>query len=176
MKTHWNRQFYSVTPIEPARNIFILPAFVLGAPEWSGASTLLSLYSFGNTDYKFSLKLPITEFGENFVPSIRYVEDGIVYRFKLWEAGTLYFPVYNGEKIGLNAVLEIWSLNTEDAPVLDENQNLYSSVFTFPSIQSYNTAVFPQEILLTLVPTPDPIPPDTFCNPFCENLNVLCSS
>jgi len=176
MKTHWSKKFNSPNVINPRRNTFLLPSFTLAPSTWSGASLLLSLYSFGNTDYSFSLKLPIVAFGENFVAAVRWVSNGIVYRYKLWDDGVLYFPVYNGERIGLNAVLEIWSVETTEAPDLLDNYIFYSSVFTFPPNCCPCLAEFGNEILLTLLPTPDPIPPDTFCNPFCENLQTLCNT
>lgn len=169
------KAFSTPTISAPQRTNFIIPSFTLSVPTWAGASSLLGIYDVGNTDYKFSLKLPIAEFGTAFVPALRYVEDGVVYRFKLWEAGVLYFPVYNGEKIGYNAKLEIWSINSSSAPDLESDKSLPSSLLTLPSNCNCNPVVNSQ-ILLTESALPDPIAPDTYCNPFCENLYTLCNS
>lgn len=176
MKKQWRRKFERATVVEPTRNAFILPAFIHSVPTWADASLLLALYPINNADYKFSFKLPLSEFGTAFIPAIRWVEDGIVHRFKFWEGGVLYFPVYNGERIGYNAILEIWTVDSDEAPELEEAQSLISSIFEFPANCNKCGDPVVGDITLIADDVPDDIPPDTNCNPFCENLSTLCNS
>lgn len=158
MKTHWFNQFAEPTLKQPSRTTFVLPAFTLNPDTWAGASQLLATWSFENATYAFSLKLPLSQFGENFVAAVSWIEDGVTIRYVLWEDAdaVLYHPLYNGEKIGENALLEIWSLNTDQAPTLDDDETFYSSVFDIaPTCPC--TTVIASQTLLTSVPLPDPI-------------------
>lgn len=158
MKTHWFNQFDEPALKKPERTEFILPAFTLPPDTWAGASQLLATWSFENSTYAFSLKLPIEEFGENFVAAVSYIDGDTTIRFKLFDndLAVLYFPIYNGEKLGENALLEIWSVETDEAPTLEDNEVLISSVFDIAPTCPCTTAIV-SETLLTSVPLPEPI-------------------
>lgn len=162
------KKFSEAQVTQPLRKTMTLPAFTLATPTWLGASQRLSEYAVGNTDYYFSFKTPIRKFGINFIPAIRWKLDNKLYRFKLWDdsLAVLYFPVYSGEKIGLNAVMEIWSINTVAAPSLSAAKVFSSSVLVFPA-PGCGCTVTPENINLT-AQTPIELPPYAHCNPFCD--------
>jgi len=167
-------KFRDANSIEAQRKKIIIPSFTLSVPVWAGASALLAQFPIGNTDYYFSFKLPFTVFGSNFVPAIRWKLDDTCYRFVFWEnsKAVLYYPVYAGERIGLSAVLEIWSINSSSAPVLTSNTTLYSSQIVFPeAITSPGCACEnPDESITLTQQAASVLPPYAFCNPFCNNL------
>ena len=162
------------TIVQPERATFVVPAFTLSAAAWAGSSNILAEFPFENDDYQFSLKLPIAQFGSAFIAAIRWVEDDVIRRFKLWDDSTavLFFPVYDGERIGLNARLEIWSLNTADAPTLVADYVFSSSVLAFPStlLGCSTQCAVPSASLTLTQATPSSLPPSAYCNPFCNNL------
>lgn len=168
-------KYSAATVIQPERVGFVVPDFLLSVPVWSGASTVLAEFPIGNTNYYFSLKLPIAAFGSNFIAAIRWKVSDTCYRYKLWDnaLGVLYYPIYAGERIGLNATLEIWSINSASAPTLDADTTLYSSVLVFPSGDiGTGCSCDPPSSIVTLVQTAaSPQPPASYCNPFC---NTLC--
>jgi len=162
------------TIIQPERAKFVVPAFVLAAEAWAGSSNILAEFPFENDDYQFSLKLPITAFGSDFIAAIRWIEDDIIRRFKLWDDidAILFFPLYNGERIGLNARLEIWSINSVEDPTLDDDYTLLSSVLVFPStlLGCSTVCTVPESSLTLTQAVPSSLPPSAYCNPFCNNL------
>lgn len=175
MRIQHYRKHSKGSVIDPTRTKFIVPAFALSASIWGGASLILAEFPFVNTDYYFSLKVPITVFGTDFIPAIRWVEDDIVSRFKLWDDTTavLYYPIYDGERIGLNAVLEIWSVNSANAPTLDADEELQSSLLNFPTAATTgcnDLCTAPDESTSLVQRTPVSLPPSAYCNPFCNNL------
>lgn len=168
--------FYQApTLIERQRVQMVLPEFLLAAPAWSGASTLLQEYQISN-DYSFSLLLPIAAFGANFVAAIRWMEETDVYvRYKLFdhEDAVLNYPVYNGERIGPNAVLELWSVDSADAPELEDDYTFYTSRLVFPSTEaSYcgSCCANPSSVITLAATAASELPPGADCNPFCGTL------
>lgn len=168
------KQYSRGTIVRPERATFIVPAFSLNAETWAGSSNILAEFPFENTDYQFSLKLPITQFGSAFIAAVRWVEDDVIRRFKLWDDADaiLFFPLYDGERIGLNARLEIWSLNTANDPTLDDDYTFYSSVLAFPStlLGCSTVCTVPSASLTLTQASPSVLPPSAYCNPFCNNL------
>lgn len=162
MRLHNFRPFTPGTVQTPTRSRLIVPAFTLDLPQWTGASDFISEFAINNTE-PFSLKLPITSFGVNFVLAIRWSSSGVAYRFKLWDdsRAVLYYPVYNGERIGVNAVLEVWSVNG-GIPLLTSAQDLYTSVLNI--ISGCQTCCTNADISQTLT-----IADPTICDdsPFC---------
>lgn len=171
MKIQDFRKFEKFLAIQPTRLKFVLPAFTLDASAWTGASVIVAEYAINN-NYWFSFKLPIDAFGENFVAAIRYVSGSAVIRAKLFDHddAVLYYPLYAGEKIGLNAVLEIWSVNTANAPTLAADETLYSSVLEFPDdCPSCCSQPDVSQVLATIAFVNVPY---GYCNPFCLPLSV----
>lgn len=172
--------FNRPTVIIPARTQMVLPAFTLAVPAWSGASTVLAEYPIAN-DYKFSFLLPIYPIGENIVVAIRWIEDTDIYvRYKFFDHddAVLNYPVYAGERIGENAVIEIWSVDSIDIPTLEEDYNFYSSVLVFPTGTTSGSfcgscCLTPESTITLVVTPPSELPSDSACNPFC---GTLCST
>lgn len=124
--------FRKSTIDEPLRTEIQLAAFSYNV-SWLGVSDLLSTWDINNTA-ELSLQLPIEPPNGTFVLCVAWTdEDGNAYRFKLWEAGVLYYPVYNGERIGVDAQLEIWSVAAITA-AMTETFTLYSSWLTEPDL------------------------------------------
>lgn len=172
MKLQEFRKFSAPELVQPTRARLAVPAFTLPVPTWAGASLIIAEYPIEN-DYYFSLKLPIDAFGENFVAAVRYVEDGVVFRFLLFEHDdmVLYYPVYNGEVLGADAVIEIWSVNSEEAPVLVAAKILESSVLAIPTGCGVCCEI-PRSDSTLVVREPTIIDPYSYCNPFCLPIEV----
>jgi hypothetical protein len=169
MKLQDFRYYKSATLIQPQRVKIIIPDFSFSLPTWSGASDLLGEMELSN-DYYFSLKLPIRSFGAGFILAIRWRDEGIDYRLKLWEdvGEVLFYPLYNGEIIGLNAVVEIWNINTNDAPVNASAFTLYSSLLAFPNGSCCACCSNPDVSQTLAVVAADPCAAYSYCNPFCQ--------
>lgn len=142
-----------------------LPAFDIPADDWSGASRMLLQIPVGNTDYMFSLKMPIRQFGPNYVVTIAWEENGATSRYKLWEdvGEDLHYPVYSGERIGLNAIFEVWSTDTTASYSNPIARTFETSILLFtpqPGCFCVNPS---SEIILTAL---DPTSITEFPNPF----------
>jgi hypothetical protein len=169
--------FNRPTVIEPARSQIVLPAFTLSVPLWAGASTVLAEYPLAN-DYRFSIKQPIEAFGENIVVAIRWIEDTDIYvRYKFFDHddAVLNYPIYDGERIGENAVIEIWSVDSLSAPTLEDDYTFYSSVLVFPAGETSGSycpscCSSPSSVITLVATAPSELPPDSACNPFCGTL------
>jgi len=161
--------------IEQQRVQLVLPAFTLAVPVWAGASGILAQFPINNTE-PFSFRLPIGVFGENFIAAIRWMEETDIFvRFILFphDDAVLYYPLYGGERIGANAVIEIWSVDSVNAPVLEDNFTFESSQFVFPTSeqgQCFSCCANPSESILLVMTEPSVLPPGNACNPFCGDL------
>lgn len=101
--------------------------------SWYGVSDLLATYDINNNN-EFSFQLPITAPNDTFILCVAWTdEDGNALRFKLWDGGVLYYPVYNGERIGADAQLEVWSADNVTA-AMGSTFILYSSQLTEPEL------------------------------------------
>lgn len=174
MNTKIRKKFRTAQIRNPDRATFIIPAFIYSANVWAGASVLFAQFPFENTDYKFSLKRPTNQFGSAFLAAVRWAEDGVWYRFKLWDPSdaVLHFPIYSGERIGLNAILELWSVNSSAMPTLSSAHTLYSSVLVFAQDEQGNCCCctdFSSSLTLS-AQSPSTLPPYAECNPFCFDL------
>lgn len=177
MRKQQFNKFRDVTLIQPQRMKLILPAFILASSAWAGASTILAEYPIGNTTY-ISFRKPVRKFGEAFIAAVRYyrADDDFIARYKFWDDddAVLYYPIYNGEQLGVSAVIEIWSLNTADFPTLAANKTLETSVLGFPPSQTCaSCCTNPNNEQLLVASTPSTLPPDPFCNPFCDGMCVF---
>lgn len=167
-------KFRDVALVQPTRAKLIVPAFVLPASIWTGASLVLAEFAFGNS-FWFSVKLPIKKFGTSFIAAIRYydADNDVIVRYKLWDDddAVLFFPVYAGERLGLNAILEIWSLDLTTLPTLAADKTLYSSVFAFPPNMSCSACcTIPDAQVLLAQIAPSVLPPYAACNPWCDGM------
>lgn len=174
MKIQSFPKFRDASYLQPQRVRIVIPAFTLSVSIWANASTILAQFPFGNDDYYFSIKIPVIKFGENFVAAVRWKVNDTCYRFKLWDAtnAVLYYSVYAGERIGLNAILEIWSVNSASVPELSEAYTLYSSQIVFPDANttSCSSCAQPDAAIDLVQQAASVLPPYAFCNPFCNSL------
>ena len=143
---------------EPVRTEIILPAFDYDV-VWLGVSDRLNIWEINNTT-EFSLLLPIDPPNATFVLAVAWDEDGTPYRYKCWDGGVLHYPIYDGERIGIGARLEVWSVDLDHA-TLDEDYTLYSSWLTEPELcLVLGGTTVPQTIEASdsLTPGPEPEP------------------
>lgn len=100
---------------------------------WTGVSDLLSTWDINNSS-EFSLQLPIEAPNETFLLCVAWEDsDGNAFRYKLWDGGVLHYPVYNGERIGVDGKLEVWSIASLTAE-LEETFTMYSSYLEEPEL------------------------------------------
>jgi len=92
-----------------------IPVFTYSGIIWKGASEIVVQYNYTTTKNFILRSLPVKPTGVNYVPCIRYRVGGVVYRYKLWgDIGELMptVPLYNGEVIKKNCVIEIWNIES----------------------------------------------------------------
>lgn len=166
-------RFRDITLIQPQRVKVIVPPFNLAVPTWSGASQRLIQFPFSNS-YFFVLRRGIKKFGSNFIAAVSFIEDNIVTRYKLWDdsLGVLYYPIYDGDVLGPNANLEIWSINSPNAPSLGASVTLDTSALAFQTIMCTSCCSNPNVAQLLVQQDPTLILPGDQCNPFCDTLSV----
>jgi len=117
---------------EPVRTEVVLPAFDYNV-IWAGVSDLQASWDINNTT-EFSFQRPIDAPNETFILCVAWEnEDDVTLRYKFWEGGVLHYPIYDGERIGTSARLEVWSVELDHA-TLDDEFVLYSSWLTEPEI------------------------------------------
>lgn len=164
-------RFRDLSVIQQQRATLEIPLFTLAIPAWTGASLILAEYPLGN-DYYFSFRVPIKPFGTAFVPAIRWTEDSVTFRYKFYAHAqdVLYFPIYDGERIGLSATLEIWSVNLAVAPTLSANKLLQISKFVFPNEANCQCCENPTQNQLLVAQGSSITDVYAFCNPFCDIL------
>lgn len=103
------------TPCEYIGGYISVPSFSYTGPIWKGASETVTQFNY-SADRNFVLKTrPVQPSGANFCPVIKYRVGYTVYRYKLWQdvGEHLAVPLYTGQVIKKNFVIEIW--NTENA-------------------------------------------------------------
>jgi len=168
------QRFRDINLIQPQRAQLVMQGFALAPATWAGASVILAEYPIGNS-YWFSFKLPVKAFGSNFVLAVRYVEDGIAFRYKFWEddGEILFYPVYGGERLGPNAVLELWSVDYTDMPQLLADKTFLISVLSFPPQANCSSCCENVDSVSLLIPTaPTIISAYAYGNSFCTGLCV----
>lgn len=103
-----------VRRVDNVKYALCVPAFSKSAPNWNGSS-YITIEFVGSVDESFSLLKPLRKpTGVNYCLAIRWEDGEEVVRYKLWEDvdERLYAPLYNGEKIPENFVLEVWSVES----------------------------------------------------------------
>ncbi len=131
--TDW-LSFRAVTPVEKVRSYVELPAFTYAA-SWVGASEIATQFNFTASKNFVLRNRPTPPSGVNFCLCIRYRVGDVVYRWKLWqEVGeVLNVPLYNGETIKKNFVLECWTLRDATTCSLSAAIRILTSVVTIPT-------------------------------------------
>lgn len=130
-----------------AANAFTLTYTTYGPPDSSqwdlvdsypyklGASFYPIVFPIDSGGKVYSLKFPLKKpyASVNFVPCIRWVVDGVVYRYKLWNAITGFDVApepadYRGQRIPDGAKLEIWNLDGMDTVDLTQVIDMETSI------------------------------------------------
>ena len=112
-----------------------LPAFSYNIGAWKGASEIITQFNYAASKNFTVRRLPVVPANVNFCLVIRWRSGDIVYRYKLWQTvgETLNEKIYNGEKIGANFVLEIWSTQTNSVVSLASAVTFNTSIRAVPS-------------------------------------------
>lgn len=170
MKKQNYQQFRDIQLIESQRVKAILPAFLLAPSTWTGTSIVLAEIAIGNT-WNFSFLMPIVPFGVNFVPAVRWQSGTVIYRYKFWTANeVLYYPVYDGQRIGTAAIIEIWSVNSTSAPENDAAVTLEISPLVFPPNPCASCCAQPDQQMLLYLSPPFSVPVGDPRNPFTDTM------
>lgn len=110
-----------------------LPTFNISTPVWLGASYITTEFicSIGEN---WSIKIPVLKprnLTVDFCLAIRYNVGEAVTRYKLWEnvGEDLDYPLYNGETLPSETVVEIWS-----TILADQTSLLFNDYFIPTSI------------------------------------------
>lgn len=113
-----------------------IPAFSYDGIIWKGASEIVVQYNYTTTK-NFVLKfMPEPPSGVNFVACIRFRIGGNVYRYKLWgDIGEIMptVPLYAGEIIKKNCVIEIWNIESSTEVSLDDDFVVTTSIRSIPA-------------------------------------------
>jgi len=125
--------FRAVTPVTKVRSYINLPAFSY-SNTWIGASEIITQFNFSASKNFVLRNRPIPPTGVNFCLCIRWRTGQTVYRWKLWQnvGEVLNVPLYNGELIKKNFVLEVWTTNTATIS-LSEDLRTLTSVVSVPT-------------------------------------------
>lgn len=103
----------AVTVVRKTGTYFAIPAFSVDT-VWRGASQIVAKFNF-SLDENINLIRDITP-QEGFCACISWKPTSTtIVRYKLWEnvGEILYVDLYNGEKIGSDFAIEIWSVQPE---------------------------------------------------------------
>ena len=125
--------YVTATKVGFRKGYFELPAFSYENPPWAGASEIVAQYNY-SADRNFYIVTPPTKpTGVNYGLCVKFRVGTTVYRYKLWEDRNFVYGrnVYNGEIIGKNFCLEVWSLNGE------ATSSQATAIQTLSSIRQY---------------------------------------
>lgn len=109
---------------------FQLPVFSFSTVQWLGASFIIYEFRYNVGTY-FSIKFPTNKpTPTTFVLAVRWVEGDQIHRYKFWENHTelLHYPLYTGQKIGPEFVLEVWTVQNSTVVQLEAPLQLLSSI------------------------------------------------
>lgn len=114
---------------------YTLPVFSYTGQTWLGASRVAAVINYAVGHNFVMSTLPTKPGGANFVPCIKWRIGTTVYRYKLWddEDCVLYAPLYDGEKIGANFQIELWTISSSTTVSLTTAINITTSIRQQPS-------------------------------------------
>lgn len=149
-------QYGQGTYVQPAFGAVVIPAFSYAHTYIVAA--IVAEYELNNTD-AVSVRQPLPDVvveNETFSLCARYTENSVTYRYVLykpaWFDGIL-FPAYAGQKLGADAVLEIWTLDSYSPCVADEDIELTVGPLTFQAAGQIATCGQIQGTTTTLTAT-----------------------
>lgn len=158
----------------------VIPVFSFVGLPWMEASFIVTEFPLASLITKyFSVRFPVTPpAGVNFCLAIRWIDpsDGSVVRRKLWEGVTesLDYPLYDGETILTEPVLEIWTVENSSECSLSAAFSLITGIISPPvrccdnPFSNFNDLATPEHSEL-FAPFP---PPDNFPFEFTQQLEL----
>ncbi len=127
--------FRPATAIGTVATYVAVPTFSYTGISWKGASEVVTQFNF-TASKNFVLKnRPTPPSGVNYCLCIRYRVGSVVYRWKLWQdvGEVLNVPLYNGEVIKKNFVLEVWNVLNSTTVSNAAALNIITSVISVPT-------------------------------------------
>ena len=115
-----------------------LPAFSYTGLSWAGGSECVAQFNFSASQNFILLNRPTKPTNVNYGLCIRYRVGDTVYRYKLWTDTNFVLnddvtPLYNGQIIKKNFVLEVWNLNGQTTASQTTAIRMISSVRSVPT-------------------------------------------
>lgn len=127
--------YVPATEVSNFRSTYLeLPAFSIDSGiEWKGASEVVRQYNYSAAKDFVLLRRPTKPAGVNFGLCVRYRVGDQVTRYKLWTDARFVLnddeaPLYVGQRIRANFVLEIWSFNALTEAELSEALQMTTSI------------------------------------------------
>ena len=116
---------------------FSLPVFALSGHTWLGYTELVRQYNYNATTRFVVPTLPSKPSGVTFLLCIRWRVGEVVTRYKMWDdegtaLGLVGAPIYSGQVIPKNFVLEVFTILNETAPALATALTIASTIRTVP--------------------------------------------
>lgn len=116
---------------------FSLPVFALSGHTWLGYTELVRQYNYNATTKFVVPTLPSKPSGVTFLLCIRWRVGEVVTRYKMWDdegtaLGLVGAPIYSGQVIPKNFVLEVFTILNETAPALATALTIASTIRTVP--------------------------------------------
>ena len=158
--------------IEVQNTQLSIPSFSLVAP-WVGVSQLIAQFPIGNGGRNISLNLPIRAWSTSFVAAVRFVSTaGYAQRFVLWADpnAVLWYPQYNGELLGPNAIIEIWNNSSSTTPTLSGAVLIGCSWLNYPQYFVQGCDPTPGQTYPLVLVAPTSLPIGAYANPFSATL------
>ena len=127
------------------RGTFVLPVFSLSGFTWNGYTELVRQYNYISTSPFVLTNPPARPASATYALCIRWRVGEVVTRFKVWDddsqaLGLVGAPVYNGQTIPANFVLEIFTILNITAPVNAAAITLNTTVRTVPTSYTDDSA------------------------------------
>lgn len=158
-------EYRGISAVRATRKTIVVPEFSYAAVG-SPTSTMLARYSISNTN-PFTFKRPVEQPNETFVAAVSWAEAPYVFRYKFADLGVLYFPLYTGQQIGVNAYLEIWDVVGEVLAYTDADWTLTVSKLVLPDLCQ---CLVNTESATLVADIPVALPAYHYCNPLCTPL------
>ncbi len=127
--SRWDSVAPSV-PLSPQQGYITLPIFEIDNLLWAGASYVSIQFDYTVASNISLIPVPVKPGGLNFILCVKWRVGTTVYRYKLWDHndGLLYVPLYTGQRVGKNFVLEVWTISSSETVSLSSPVNFYTSL------------------------------------------------
>lgn len=118
-------RFVQDTVVGPTRWQLVIQPFAI-ANTWHGTNQLIASGNIGNT-YPFCIDVTTIQPSTSCIAAIRWTDaNSNTFRVLLWNVtgAALYYPIYTGQVIGANAVVEVWNVNNNAVASASINLNI----------------------------------------------------